>query len=208
MFVNFAIKLSKAPALGVLCVVLSSGALAADERPNPRDVGSYLGKSISCGCLAYDPDFLAAFYYAVFAEDYDQSYAEAMSGEMRYNANQVWRNQASLCAKICPSEIMSDMAYLVEHAERAMTSPVFRGYFDEALARYSPGGGAGGEGNYANWQMCYWRPNSPICQDIDDPSGPVGAQVMAEDVPECSATQDLIAGVGCEGRQKGRMSGF
>ncbi len=256
------------PLVGVLLALAAPESVRAEDPLPAGDVGRYLGMSLSCGCIAEDSDYLAAFYYAVFAEDFDQSYAEVMSGEMRFHANKEWRNQDYLCSVICPSEFMANMADFVEHADVAMSSAVFREYFDRAYASYTgqafpfnqnaendesfqksekedgnvtgcsadddidsgddceaqmgqvsvvattnesadtgsngskrvcygtgcedrqdsqaiqesqvsvasatEGGEAEEPANYGQWQMCYWRLNSPICKDLTDPASPVG----------------------------------
>jgi hypothetical protein len=91
---------------------------------------------------------------------------------MKLALHEAYDNQLVICRKVCRRDIIADLQEILDRL-----GPIY----EQSLV--AVGGSselADEEGNYGNWQMCYWRPNSPICKDIDDPASPVGARVASE----------------------------
>lgn len=146
-------------------------------------MGKFLGHTVMCDCLPYEDDHLLALYFALLAEWEGDSYAEAASGYMELVRDGDYRNEATFCSIICDHEFTIYLTDVVAVIDLETEPEVFVENYKSYLKDHESDGVSG---------------NS---------LGAYQGEVV-EELPECSATEDLYPGVGCEGRRRSRISGF
>ncbi|MEM7123978.1 MAG: hypothetical protein AAF563_22065 [Pseudomonadota bacterium] len=182
----------------LLTVLLLPAAGHADADPQPSDAGRFLGRTIACDCVSAETNYALAVYHAFLTDEFGATYADQAMGHMRLALREAYDNQIIICGYVCGRDIIPFLQEVLD------TAPLT--YGDDIAMTIQPS--AQEEGNYGQWQNCYWRPMSPGCSDLDDPADRQVAVQSDEALPPCSATEDLLAGVQCEGRQKGRVNGY
>lgn len=169
--------------LVALTFVLSSVSTRAQDHVPVDDMGKFLGHTVLCGCLPFEDDHLLAVYFALMVEWEGDSYADAASGYMQLVRDKDYRNQATFCSIICDHEFttyLTDVVSMVDlDTEPATFIASYNGYRDAHGAGTAAGGTSG-----------------------------VYQGAVEEELPECSATEDLYPGVGCEGRRRSRINGY
>ncbi len=98
----------------VIAAICLAAPARAEDRVNPQIVGEFLGYTLMCGCLPYEPDHLQAVYYALLVEEQGVSYANTAAGYMHHTRDGFYRNTGTFCSSfICSNDYALYMGEIV-----------------------------------------------------------------------------------------------
>jgi hypothetical protein len=110
MFKNLVIRLSKLPHLVVLLGALASaGSAWAEDQPNPGDAGTFLGRTVACGCVSADAETAFPVYLWILQDMYGQTFADQAYGHMKLALREAYDNQLFICRYVCGRDVIADL---------------------------------------------------------------------------------------------------
>ncbi len=100
--------------LAAVLAMCTGGPAWADSPPPPDDLGTFLGRTVACSCVAGDQSSVLAIYQAFMVSAYGETYAGQASGHMRLALREAYDNQLTICRYTCGRDLIVDLQEMID----------------------------------------------------------------------------------------------